>query len=243
MEDVGYETAKIKGGDVLGTMVTMLRQRGMMIFEVYGVSTEIPPLETVHATAEDERSSAQSILSCFSRSSLLPSSQPPPIILKARFVEGAAASSSAACHVASGKFGIGDELWAFMVLTGTAGIKQIRVIRQAYEHSKPSVLMLVTREKVTAQAAETIRKDGIHLEKFLLQELSYNITRHFLVPAHRICSPEEVSALRKKYNNKLALQSRDDPISRFHGLFPGDVVEYRRVRLAFLGGVYYREVF
>lgn len=246
MEDVGYETAKIKGVDVVGNMVTMLRQRGMMVFEVYGVPVEIMPLTSIIATSEDERSSTQAILACLTQpgiSSLLISSSVASMVLKAKFVQGPCADSSAAHHLSSGVFNAGEELWAFMILSGKVGIKQIRTIRNAYAHSTPPrKIMLVTREAVTAQAAETIRSDGVLLEKFLLQELSYNITRHFLVPAHRICGSEEVATLKKKYQ-KLALQSRDDPISRFHGLLPGDVVEYTRSRLGMFGGRYYREVF
>lgn len=250
MEDVGYETAKIKGVDVVGNMVTMLRQRGMKVVELYGLPVEIMPLTTITATPEDERSSTQSILACLLTQSdvappagLLSSSPTASMVLKAKFVGGPCADSSASHHLTSGVFGVGDELWAFMILSGKVGIKQIRTIRNAYAHSPPpKKIMLVTREAVTAQAAETIRNDGIHLEKFLLQELSYNITRHFLVPPHRICGGDEISQLKKKYQ-KLALQSRDDPISRFHGLLPGDVVEYTRSRLGLLGGIYYREVF
>lgn len=139
---------------------------------------------------------------------------------------------------------VGDEAWVYMFNAGKVGIKQIKPFMDTLaetEHHLPRRIIVVSREKMTNQAEESIRSGGFLLEKFLLNELSYNITRHFLVPRHEMCGLEEVARLRKTYP-KLALQSRDDAISRFYGMLSGDVILYRRVRMGSMGSVYFREI-
>jgi DNA-directed RNA polymerase subunit H (RpoH/RPB5) len=241
MEDNGYETARLKGVDVLGNVCVMLRQRGIRIVSVMDVGvSELPTSQPIKGipSSQDHMDSESMVIRCASSA---PGTLPDPII-KAHVISDPPPGSSAFLHLERGIRKVGDQIWVYMLTTGNIGIKQIRVVRESWlQENGPSVVIILSREKITSQAAELVRSDGIHLEKFLLSEISYNITRHFLVPKHWLLTTDETQALKKKYT-KLALQARDDAISRYHGLMSGDVVAYHRVRLGIMGGIYYREV-
>lgn len=259
MEDNGYETARLKGVDVLGNVCVMLRQRGLKITSILGQeSVAMDPFpESTLPSAEDHSESERAIVAAAARRGAADhprcgaaageaggSAAAAEVIIKAAYPACPPRGTSSALHVERGVYAAGDELWVFMLGgVGKVGIKQVRQIHNAYIDARPmpKVVLILTREKMSSQAGDMIRRDGVHLEKFFLSEISYNITRHFLVPRHWMLSVEESTALKKKYS-KLALQSRDDAISKYHGLYPGDVVGYNRVRLGSMGGIYYREV-
>lgn len=267
MEDNGYETARLKGVDVLGNVCVMLRQRGLRITSIFGQeSVAMDPFpERALPSAEDHSESERAVVAAAAAAGrrgggvaraavvvsqaeavVVPagSATAAEVIIKASYLARPPQGTSSALHVERGIYAAGDELWVFMLGgAGKVGIKQVRQIHNAYIDARPmpKVVLILTREKMSSQAGDMIRRDGVHLEKFFLSEISYNITRHFLVPRHWMLSVEESAALKKKYS-KLALQSRDDAISKYHGLYPGDVVGYNRVRLGSMGGIYYREV-
>jgi DNA-directed RNA polymerase subunit H (RpoH/RPB5) len=267
MEDNGYETARLKGVDVLGNVCVMLRQRGLRITSIFGQeSVAMDPFpERALPSAEDHSESERAVVAAAAAAGrrgggvaraavvvsqaeavvVVPagSATAAEVIIKASYLARPPQGTSSALHVERGIYAAGDELWVFMLGAGKVGIKQVRQIHNAYIDARPmpKVVLILTREKMSSQAGDMIRRDGVHMEKFFLSEISYNITRHFLVPRHWMLSVEESAALKKKYS-KLALQSRDDAISKYHGLYPGDVVGYNRVRLGSMGGIYYREV-
>jgi DNA-directed RNA polymerase subunit H (RpoH/RPB5) len=247
MEDNGYETARLKGVDVLGNVCIMLRQRGLKIVSVMGTppSSSSTPLTGI-PSAQDHSESEAMVVRCSTRTvgapagaGPLPGSMP---IIRAEVVADAPPGTSAALHLERGVRSVGDQVWVYMLTSGKVGIKQVRALRDSWQQEPmPKIVVILSREKMSSQAADFVNKDGVALEKFLFSEISYNITRHFLVPKHWLLSVQETADLKKKYQ-KLALQARDDVISRYHGLCSGDVVAYHRVRLGSLGGIYYREV-
>lgn len=245
MEDNGYETARLKGVDVLGNVCIMLRQRGLKIVSVMGTSpsSSSTPLTGIPSALDHTESEAMIVRAAGDFVKLAGTGP----IIKAEVVDAPPGTSSA-LHLERGLRGVGDQVWVYMLTTGKVGIKQVRVLRESWQEQaesgvnpNPKVVMILSREKMSSQAGDFVIKDGIHLEKFLFSEISYNITRHFLVPKHWLLSVEETALLKKKYH-KLALQARDDAISRYHGLCSGDVIAYHRVRLGSMGGIYYREV-
>jgi DNA-directed RNA polymerase subunit H (RpoH/RPB5) len=336
MDDVGYETAHIKGADVISQLCTMLRQRGLRVVRVHGRECCMPPLDHVPAAeevvaaerevvrlmqtggaarsgasgaggaAEEVPGRPTSLRSwadgTFGRDSpngppsaeadigleqrraakvsggaVTKASGHDPCVV-AEEVESPPAGSASLAHRKRGITVPGEQVWAFFLQGAKVSVKQVREVHAVVtERSRQSIttttatitataaattataaampisaeseshlpivrrVILVARDKVADASVEFMRGD-VTPERFLLQELTYNLTRHFLVPPHHILDPEtEVAPLRKRYP-KLALQSRDDALSRFYGLVPGDVVGYVRQRLGAMGGVYYCEV-
>lgn len=274
-EDVGYETAKIKGIDVLSQVAIMLRQRGQRIVRV--VDVDIDPAEPNAAplnTPPDARTTAAAeewmdgVLSRIAPATLVractgavggsghtslgasaeasapaaPTTVQPVLVAEIR-AEEAPDGSAVKLHLARGLAADRDRTATFLLPIGKIGVKQLRVIRDAIEDETPARIIVAAREKIQTVAMDVLKIEGkkVVAERFKLSELSYNLTRHYLVPKHRMCSPEEVAVLKRAFP-KLALQSREDAITRFYGLLPGDVVVYHRRRTVGLGGDYYREV-
>ena len=82
---------------------------------------------------------------------------------------------------------------------------------------------------------KTLNKiDGL-LSFFLYSDLHYNPTRHHLVDKHTKLTREEGKTLMAQYNikSKLALPIilKSDPISRWLGIRPGDIVRIDRYNL------------
>lgn len=281
MEDVGYETARLVGSDVLSTVCTMLRQRGLVVTEIYGTDVSARGLGPIAAGAPPPAPATQ--LSSRVTAECAATATAPSIVvpvMRARVgggggpggsegegsCEGAPAASlargaealslppppahtAAAVHQERGLLRAGDETWVFSLPNGKVSIKPLRLIRGAVDEAiaggacENLTLVIISRDKIGTVAAHEFASSPYKytVQRFLFSELSYNVTTHFLVPHHRMCDAAEIAALKKRFP-KLALQGREDAISRFHGLLPGDVVLYNRVRANVLGGPYWREV-
>ena len=92
--------------------------------------------------------------------------------------------------------------------------------------------IMVVRDKMTPSSQKGL-KDVPH-ELFELRELQYNVTRHSLVPRHDIVTDggEEAGILRDhglKAKTQLPLISRADPVARYLGLRPGQLVRVTRI--------------
>lgn len=81
-----------------------------------------------------------------------------------------------------------------------------------------------------------IKIPSYRIETFLYEDLMYNPTKHYLVPQHRILSPEEVREL-KLQPSKCPLISVFDPIARYYGAIPGMMMEISRIDLTGIGMV------
>jgi DNA-directed RNA polymerase subunit H (RpoH/RPB5) len=85
---------------------------------------------------------------------------------------------------------------------------------------------------------------GVALEIFTLRELQYNISRHAMVPRHvRLTAEEERALLRDlclKAKTQLPSISKTDPVARYLGLAPGDVVRIERPSLTSGRSIAYR---
>ncbi len=79
-------------------------------------------------------------------------------------------------------------------------------------------------------AAACMRHLGhkIFMQHFYMHELQYNITHHEMVPKHELVPPSRVSSILHKYNLRSKTQlpwiCKTDPMSKFLGMKPGDVV-------------------
>jgi DNA-directed RNA polymerase I, II, and III subunit RPABC1 len=87
--------------------------------------------------------------------------------------------------------------------------------------------IIVYRENATPVAKKIVldSKEMI-IELFELEEMQYNITKHYLVPKHE--KVPESEKFEKKIVDKLPILLKSDPVSRFYGFKKGDLIKVIR---------------
>ena len=118
--------------------------------------------------------------------------------------------------------------------TGTGEIKPIL----AFLHENDLKHCIIITQVVPTSKAIPDRNeypDKI-IEHFIYSELAYNVTKHFLVPKHRLMSNEEVNILTTGEDmntklSKLPVMSFKDPIAKYYGALPGSVFEINRFKV------------
>jgi len=83
---------------------------------------------------------------------------------------------------------------------------------------------------------------GPRVQWFKFRELTVNVTRHSLVPAHRKIDAPPTAAGMPIERSALPLLSVHDQIARYYGFLPGDVVEITRTCGVQQPTPYYRQV-
>lgn len=114
--------------------------------------------------------------------------------------------------------------------------------------TKDDYLIIVTEDEpndtIIAKVKYLYEHDGIFVVIHNMKRLQYNILNHILVPSSKILTPDEVEALKHKYNlvslNQLPEVSRFDPHSLAICLRPGEVCKYDRKSITALTTEYYR---
>jgi len=108
-------------------------------------------------------------------------------------------------------------------------------------------IIFIIRDRITSE--ENIEEffDSIYLNNkifvqyFYLDTLTFNVTHHSMVPAHKILSKEETNNLVKSLYitgiSKLPKINKTDPISKYYGIKKGEV--FRITRPSETVGVYY----
>lgn len=114
--------------------------------------------------------------------------------------------------------------------------------------TKDDYLIIVTEDEpndtIIAKVKYLYEHDGIFVVIHNIKRLQYNILNHILVPSSKILTPDEVEALKHKYNlvslNQLPEVSRFDPHSLAICLRPGEICKYDRKSITALTTEYYR---
>ena len=129
------------------------------------------------------------------------------------------------------------------------GVNHIKQVEMYIEEHNIKNVIIVYKSTVTSFAKtyiENVNKTDVTFEMFEENALNFNITRHTLVPRHRlITSKEEKTNLLKslKIRERIMPQiSISDPISKYYGAKAGDLFLIRRNDENVLWTDYYRLV-
>ena len=86
--------------------------------------------------------------------------------------------------------------------------------------------------------------DNIYVTIINIERLQFNITKHSLVPTHRILTEKETKDFRTKYNivsdKNIPEISRFEPISQVMGIRPGEIFEITRASKTSINSLFYR---
>uniref|UniRef100_A0A7S1ESI1 DNA-directed RNA polymerases I, II, and III subunit RPABC1 n=1 Tax=Timspurckia oligopyrenoides TaxID=708627 RepID=A0A7S1ESI1_9RHOD len=126
-----------------------------------------------------------------------------------------------------------DQIYVFFPQDPKLGVKPIREYceRMQRDGIHHAIIVLLSGMTPSAKEAVHIVSSQHRLELFLQNELLVNITEHVLVPKHELLSPAEKRALLKMYKLKESQLPRiqmKDPVARYYGLTPGQVVRITR---------------
>jgi DNA-directed RNA polymerase subunit H (RpoH/RPB5) len=69
---------------------------------------------------------------------------------------------------------------------------------------------------------------GINIEFFPESSLTFNITKHELVPKHFKLSKTDADEIKRKYGTKHPILQQTDPVSKFYNYSSGDIIEITR---------------
>ncbi|VDN96090.1 unnamed protein product [Rodentolepis nana] len=128
-----------------------------------------------------------------------------------------------------------DMLYVFFPDEDRVNMKTIRTFVEQMQHDSCTKAILVLRNAGLTPAAKSaiaeLLSKKITMECFYEHELMVNITEHKLVPEHIALTAEEkqelLDAYRLKESQLPKIQSTD-PVARYYGLKPGQVVRINR---------------
>lgn len=126
-----------------------------------------------------------------------------------------------------------EQIFVFYPEDLKVGVKTIKTYAERMRNEGVSRAMMVTIANITPFARQCLQEmaQKYYIETFEEKELLINITKHVLVPDHRLMSKEEKRQLLERYKVKETQLPRiqfADPVARYYGLQRGDVVRIVR---------------
>ncbi len=106
-----------------------------------------------------------------------------------------------------------------------------RILKHMTENDITKVIIVTETALSPAAAGQLTNFPAWTLEHFMYKELTYNLTKHFLVPKHRLMSLNEITRFLGENDldiENLPIMSFQDPMARYYGAKPGDLFEIER---------------
>lgn len=126
-----------------------------------------------------------------------------------------------------------DHIFVFFIDEPKVGVKSIKSVAEKMRSDGVSRSIIVIQEKITPFARQSLTEmqPKYLIEVFKEAELLVNITKHVLVPEHRVLTVEEKQTLLARYKVKETQLPRiqfNDPVARYYGMSRGQVVRIVR---------------
>lgn len=125
------------------------------------------------------------------------------------------------------------------------GKSSIERVIEYYKNLNINHIILVVSVKMSSACSNIVNTNQMKIEIFKDEELMFNITKHELVPKHRIISEDEKQQLFVKLKisaEQMPKILKRDPVCRYLGAESGDVVEILRNSRTAGVSVYYKIV-
>ena len=105
--------------------------------------------------------------------------------------------------------------------------------------------IIIVKLPPSPKIMERIRKESSKVQLFYEDQLKFDISKHRKVPPHRILSAEEKDAFLTRFNilnaeTQMPLLDSQDPMAKWIGAKPGDIVEVMRRSESAGSTAYYR---
>lgn len=128
------------------------------------------------------------------------------------------------------------KILVYYVSDPKVNVKNIKMIKSHLDKidvTQVACLIVVYKYAITSFAKQFISSDvkDLFVQIFSEKELSFNITKHDFVPKHTLLSVKEKSDVLKKYKTKACHFPQilsTDPVCRYYGVLPGDMLQITR---------------
>lgn len=126
-----------------------------------------------------------------------------------------------------------EQIFVFFPEEAKVGVKTIKLLAERMRNEGVQRAVMVTQANMTPFAKQCLSEMApkYYIELFQEAELLVNITKHTLVPQHRILTREEKQTLLDRYKVKDTQLPRiqfSDPVARYFGMTRGQVVRIVR---------------
>lgn len=128
----------------------------------------------------------------------------------------------------------GDRMYVlFYTESKTFGKKEYNTLMDSIDTTLPSYsVIIVLKDKLNTMMKRELEGELFHhVQFFFLYELQFNITKHPIVPTHKLLTEEQKQEVLKKYDSKkenMPIISKNDPVTRYYGGKNGDMFEIIR---------------
>ena len=129
----------------------------------------------------------------------------------------------------------GERILTFFDLIERLDSKTIQTIIKNMDEAGVNRAIVIGPEGILTPTAarnlDNVRSSGKTIEFFSFDEVIINITEHELVPKHEVLTEDEKQEVLKRYNvteTQLPRILRTDPVSRYLGVKPGQLLKITR---------------
>lgn len=131
------------------------------------------------------------------------------------------------------------------------GVKSIKDVLDVVFEKDLKHIICVYRNEITTFARQYIEQvcfeNKVRIEQFTFKDLTFNVTKHELVPHHEIISTSEILHLLKTFkisSKNLPIISINDPVVKYLGATKNDVIKIYRKEFnsCFTSSIYFRKV-
>lgn len=118
------------------------------------------------------------------------------------------------------------------------GVKDVKLkILDVLEDKSYDTLIIITKAKLNSYVMNKLNNINKEIQIFSYNNFYINLIEHFLIPKHQILDKKYEDLIKKKFNSKLPLIKKTDPICRYYNCKIGQVLKiYRK------NEIYYRLV-
>ena len=118
------------------------------------------------------------------------------------------------------------------------GVKDVKLkILDFLEEKTYDILIIISKYKLNSYVMNKLNNLNKEIQIFSYNNFYMNLIEHFLVPKHQILDKKYEKLIKEKFNNKLPLIKKKDPICKYYNCKVGQVLKiYRKHE------IYYRLV-
>lgn len=118
------------------------------------------------------------------------------------------------------------------------GVKDMKLkVLDFLENKDYDILIIITKFKLNSYVMNKLNNLNKEIQIFTYNNFYINLIDHFLVPKHQLLDEKHEELIKQKFNNKLPMIKKKDPICKYYNCKVGQVLKIYRQN-----EIYYRLV-